>query len=247
MGDAVGERICARRRRVITITRQASARRGRQKLDCTGSIVDQQHGQMTSIMWHLDDMGYSGMSAAQTNLRLPEVHDPRAQHVEAALECKVPPNRLLFEIEDETQAAQCGHRLPKTIVDEVSLDDAHVVGIVEHQDRRCQAVLRTNSSTPQISQHNVWMVFQCQGGCAPTMFCERSFPQSMLEPGPPPLCQSALGDRLQKLRASCTTGMGMCMSVHTRSPSAPALSGGVSVGILRWPAPPRNYLAALAR
>mmetsp|Transcript_99897 Transcript_99897/g.250446 ORF Transcript_99897/g.250446 Transcript_99897/m.250446 type:complete len:214 (+) Transcript_99897:438-1079(+) len=61
-----------------------------------------------------------------------DIGDPSLQHVEAPFEGRVLPDGGLLQVEHDAQPAQGGDSLPEPVVYEVSLDDAHVIRIVEH-------------------------------------------------------------------------------------------------------------------
>mmetsp|Transcript_9344 Transcript_9344/g.25350 ORF Transcript_9344/g.25350 Transcript_9344/m.25350 type:complete len:448 (+) Transcript_9344:1826-3169(+) len=65
-------------------------------------------------------------------LDLFDVGDPCLEHVEATFERHVLPDGGLLQVEDDPQSAQGRDRLPEPVVDEVGLDDTHVVCIVEN-------------------------------------------------------------------------------------------------------------------
>mmetsp|Transcript_29153 Transcript_29153/g.73640 ORF Transcript_29153/g.73640 Transcript_29153/m.73640 type:complete len:214 (-) Transcript_29153:293-934(-) len=66
------------------------------------------------------------------SLHLFDIGDPSLQHVEAPFEGRVLPDGRLLQVEHDAQPAQGGDSLPEPVVYEVSLDDAHVIRIVEH-------------------------------------------------------------------------------------------------------------------
>mmetsp|Transcript_75800 Transcript_75800/g.181265 ORF Transcript_75800/g.181265 Transcript_75800/m.181265 type:complete len:435 (-) Transcript_75800:4983-6287(-) len=95
-----------------------------------------------------------------TTLHLLDVGNTCLEHVEAPLEHQVFPDGSDFQVEDQTKASHGGRGLPEAVVDEVRLDDPHIVRIVEDQDHWQWLLLQVERRQGRVVVHavvDVWV------------------------------------------------------------------------------------------